>query len=365
MIPTTRGTGRLAAAMAAIALAALVAACASSGAARGTAAGALASPGASGNVPAVLAGASSTPVTRLTLGGAALSLQEQMVAVIKAVSPSVVEIQTDAGLGSGVVYDGRGDIVTNAHVVGTSTTFGVTASDGKTYKATLVGFYTPDDIAVIRVSGASLSPANFGDSSQLSVGDFVLAMGNPLGLQSSVTEGIVSAIGRQVSEPGGNALPDAIQTTAAINPGNSGGALVDLVGEVVGIPTLEAVDPQIGGSAPGIGFAISSNRAKFIADQLIAQGKVVDSGRAYLGVQLADGVNGPIVVSVSPGGPADGAGLVAGDTGVSIDGEATPDGATLIEAVAAHKPGDTVKLDIQRQDGTSATLSLTLGELPG
>ena len=316
------------------------------------------------NVPAVLPGATSTPATRLTVDGSALSLQEQMVAVIKAVGPSVVEIQTDSGLGSGVIYDNRGDIITNAHVAGNSTAFTVTLSNGHNYPGTLIGSYVPDDIAVIKISAPGLVPASFGDSSALSVGDFVLAMGNPLGLQSSVTEGIVSALNRQVSEPGGNALPDAIQTTAAINPGNSGGALVDLSGQVVGIPTLEATDPQIGGSAPGIGFAISSNRAKFIADQIVA-GKVTNSGRAYLGVQLRDGVGGPIVVAISSGGPASKSGLVVGDVVMSIDGTATPDSATLIEAVVAHQPGDTVKLDVQHQNGTTATVNLTLGELPG
>jgi S1-C subfamily serine protease len=191
-----------------------------------------------------------------------------------------------------------------------------------------------------------------------------MAMGNPLGLQSSVTEGIVSALNRQVSEPTGNVLPDAIQTSAAINPGNSGGALIDLNGEVVGIPTLEATDPQLGGAAGGIGFAISSNRAKVIADQLIASGKVTSSGRAYMGVQLSDGANGPAIVLVKSGGPAATAGLVAGDVVVSIDGTLTPDTATLIEAVAAHHPGDVVKLKVQHQDGTTATVSVTLGELP-
>jgi putative serine protease PepD len=297
-------------------------------------------------------------------GGSALSLQEQMVAVIKQVSPAVVEIQTDTGLGSGVIYDSKGDIVTNFHVVDGSTTFTVTLSNGHTYPATLVGSYQPDDIAVIHVTATGLTPATFGDSSQLSVGDFVLAMGNPLGLQSSVTEGIVSALNRQVSEPTGNALPDAIQTSAAINPGNSGGALVDLNGEVVGIPTLEATDPQIGGAASGIGFAISSNRAKLIADQLIATGKVTSSGRAYMGVQLSDSNNGPVIVLVQSGGPAAGAGLAVGDLVLSIDGTLTPDSATLIEAVAAHHPGDVVKLKIQHQDGTTATVSVTLGQLP-
>ena len=319
-------------------------------------------------VPAVLPAATpstpSSPATSLASSASALSLQDQMVAVIKHVGPSVVEIQTDAGLGSGIVYDSRGDIITNAHVVGTSTTFTVTLSNGKTYPATLVGSYAPDDIAVLRVTASGLSPATFGDSSKLSVGDFVLAMGNPLGLQSSVTEGIVSALNRQVSEPTGNALPDVIQTSAAINPGNSGGALVDLSGEVVGIPTLTASDPQLGGSAPGIGFAISSNRAKTIADQLIAGGKVTNSGRAYMGVQLTDGNTGPVIVALTAGGPAAAAGAQVGDVVISIDSTLTPDSQTLIDAVAAYHPGDTVKLKVQHQNGTSATLNLTLGQLP-
>ena len=296
----------------------------------------------------------------------AAALQELMVSVIKRVGPAVVEIQTNAGLGSGVIYDANGDIVTNAHVVGTATTFQVTLSNGHSYTGTLVGAYVPDDIAVIRISAPGLVPATFGDSSQLSVGDFVLAMGNPLGLQSSVTEGIVSALSRQVSEPSGNALPDVIQTSAAINPGNSGGALVDLNGEVVGIPTLAATDPQLGGSAPGIGFAISSNRAKVVADQLIAGGKVTNSGRAYLGVQIQDARSGgALVMNVVSGGPADKAGIVAGDTITALDAQSIPDSATLIEDTAAHRPGDVVKLTITHADGTTATVTATLGTLPG
>jgi S1-C subfamily serine protease len=191
-------------------------------------------------------------------------------------------------------------------------------------------------------------------------------MGNPLGLQSSVTEGIVSALGRQVSEPNGNALPDVLQTSAAINPGNSGGALVDLNGEVVGIPTLAATDPQLGGSAPGIGFAISSNRAKVVADQLIASGKVTNSGRAYIGVSLQDAqASGAVIISVQAGSPAAKAGLVAGDTVTAMDGQTIPDASTLIEMTAAHKPGDTVKLTVQHAAGATATLTLTFGTLPG
>jgi S1-C subfamily serine protease len=315
------------------------------------------------NIPAVAATA--TAATTVTAaGGSALSLQDQMVSVIKAVTPEVVQIETASGLGSGVIYDSKGDIVTNAHVVGTDTSFTVTLSSGHVYTGTLVGTYAPDDIAVIKITAPGITPATFGDSSALQVGDFVLAMGNPLGLTSSVTEGIVSALGRQVTEPNGNALPDAIQTSAAINPGNSGGALVDLNGEVVGIPTLEATDPQVGGAAAGIGFAISSNRAKTIADQLIANGKVTNSGRAYLGVQLRDGTAGPVVVAETAGGPAATAGILVGDVVLSVDGTLTPDSSTLVDAIAAHSPGDQVKLQVRHQAGTTVTVTVTLGQLP-
>jgi S1-C subfamily serine protease len=297
--------------------------------------------------------------------GDAFTVQAQMVDVIKKVNPAVVLIETDAGLGSGVIYDNKGDIVTNAHVVGTSTTFKVTLSNGKSYTGTLVGSYTPDDIAVVKISATGITPAVFGDSSKLQVGDVVLAMGNPLGLQSSVTEGIVSALSRQVSEPSGNTLPDVIQTSAAINPGNSGGALVDLQGEVVGIPTLAATDPQLGGSAPGIGFAISSNRARVIADQLISTGHVTNSGRAYLGVSITDSAQGVLVAQITAGGPAAKAGIVAGDLILSVGGQATPDTSTLLQVVSTLHPGDTTQVQVQTSSGTKSTLTLTLGQLPG
>jgi putative serine protease PepD len=217
-----------------------------------------------------------TPAASTTVTPAAyVSLQEAFTAAIKQVLPSVVEIRTRSGLGSGVVFDDSGDIVTNAHVVGQATSMQVIASSSaEPEPATLVGVYRPDDLAVIRVSDAKgLRPALFGNSADLVAGDIVLAIGNPLGLDSSVTEGIVSAVGRTVSEPAsdgsaGATLPDTIQTSAAINPGNSGGALVTLDGEVVGIPTLAAVR-QAGGAAPGIGFAIPSNIAIEIARQLV------------------------------------------------------------------------------------------------
>ena len=369
-----RGVGALSALIMAVVL--VAAACAStngtSNAALGNAVGAN-----GGTVPVVLPVATPTPgvasstpaVGPSTSGDSSLvdaqALQSTMVSIIKQVTPSVVVIETASGLGSGIIYNAAGDIVTNAHVVGTSKTFKVTLSNGKTYTGTLVGSFTADDIAVLKITAPALTPAVFGDSGQLSVGDFVLAMGNPLGLQSSVTEGIVSALGRQVSEPNGNTLPDVIQTSASINPGNSGGALVDLNGHVVGIPTLGATDPQVGGSAPGIGFAISSNRARTIADQLIASGKVTSSGRAYMGVEIADTNNGIGVVTVTAGSPAAKAGIVAGDLIISVDGQATPTSDSLSQVLITLAPGKVTSVVVQHADGTKSTLSLTLGQLPG
>ncbi|MBV9101102.1 MAG: trypsin-like peptidase domain-containing protein [Candidatus Dormibacteraeota bacterium] len=300
--------------------------------------------------------------------GGIASLQGAYVAVVKKVLPSVVQIETSSGLGSGIVYDSKGDIVTNNHVVSGATSFTVTTSSAKKYQGTLVGTFPADDLAVIHVSDASLTPASFADSSKLEVGDIVMAIGNPLGLQSSVTAGIVSATGRTVSEDNGVVLPDTIQTSAEINPGNSGGALVDLNGSVVGIPTLAAVDQQLGGSAPGIGFAIPSNIVTSIAAQLIGSGHVAHSGRAYLGVRIvvaAFGGNGALISSVDSGSPAAAAGLQAGDTITAINGKtvATPD--DLSQALAQLAPGDKAQVALLGQDGSQRTVTVTLGELPG
>jgi S1-C subfamily serine protease len=312
--------------------------------------------------------------------GSATSLQQTYVRVIHQVLPSVVEIRTSSGLGSGVIYDEAGNIVTNAHVVGSATSFQVQLANSTTaLSATLVGTFPADDLAVIKVKGAkNLHPATFGDSSKLRVGDIVLAMGNPLGLASSVTDGIVSAIGRTVSEPQGGGdspgatLPDAIQTSAAINPGNSGGALVDLAGRVVGIPTLAAVDQQMGGgAAPGIGFAIPSNIVKDIAGQLIKSGRVANSHRAALGVQVStvagpDGQpTGVRLVQVAPGSGAAKAGLQAGDVITAVNGTATPDTETLSTVLAGLQPGQTVPVEVTRASGGTATVQVTLGQLPG
>ncbi len=200
----------------------------------------------------------------------ASTAQTEFVNTVKAVLPSVVEIRSQQGLGSGVVIDTQGDIVTNRHVVGSDTTVQVRASSGKAFSAAVVGASSTKDLAVVRVEGANLPPATLADSSKLRRGDLVLAVGNPLGLESSVTNGIVSALGRTVDESSAVALSDLIQTSAPINPGNSGGALVDVNGKVVGIPTLSAVDPENDQTAVGIGFAIPSNSVKDVSSKLLA-----------------------------------------------------------------------------------------------
>jgi S1-C subfamily serine protease len=320
---------------------------------------------------------SSASATPSAPAAPAAGLQQTFVSVIKRMLPSVVEIQTSSGLGSGVVYDSAGDIVTNAHVVGTATKFQVLLSSSASPRsATLVGKYAPDDLAVIKVSDTQgMRAAAFADSAKLEVGDIVLAIGTPLGLASSATEGIVSAVGRTVSEPAGQGspgatLPDTIQTSAAINPGNSGGALVDLAGQVVGIPTLAATDQQLGGAAPGIGFAISSNTARLIAGQLVRTGTVTNSGRAALGVGVstvvgADGAPAGVgVVSVTKGGPAAKAGIAAGDVITAVNGTPTPDAQSLAGVLAGLHPGQVAKVALTRADGSTTTVSVTLGQLP-
>jgi putative serine protease PepD len=317
------------------------------------------------------AAASPSPAAAST--GAASSLEQQYERVVAGVLPSVVQISTSEGSGSGVVYDTRGDIVTNAHVVGSATALQVSpASGGKPLPADVVGVFAPDDLAVIKVAsgGGSLHPASFGRSASVRVGEIVLAMGNPLGLTGTVTDGIVSATGRTVSEGQGSSavLISAIQTSAAINPGNSGGALVNLAGQVIGIPTLAATSPQLGGAAAGIGFAIPSDTVTSIAGQLISTGKVSNSGRPALGIAaqtVADASGQPAgigIVSVTPGGAAAKAGIQPGDIIVNLAGQPVQSMAALQSVLAAHKPGDRVRARVSR-DGAESTVLVTLGSL--
>jgi len=324
----------------------------------------------------VLAGCSTSPASStsssvatpaVAVAPSALALQQQFVKVVKQVGPSVVLIQTSQGLGSGIVLDANGNVVTNNHVVQGAGGFQVTLADGKQYPARLVGSFAADDLAVLHIDAGGLHPAGFADSSQLQVGDVTLAIGNPLGLQSSVTEGIVSALGRTVNEENGVALPNVIQTSAPINPGNSGGALVDLQGRVIGIPTLAATDPQLGGgAAAGIGFAIPSNTVRDVAAQLISQGKVTNSHRAWLGVEVAATTSGGLLITkVEPGGPAAKAGIEAGELVTNVNGTATPDPGTLADVLAGLRPGQTVTVAAARPGGAERTVRVTLGQFPG
>ncbi|WP_101783906.1 S1C family serine protease [Nonomuraea indica] len=320
-----------------------------------------------------------TPTGPAPTSTAAHPLEATFQQVIGDVLPSIVQINTRVGLGSGVVYDAAGHIVTNAHVVGRATTMTVTlATGGEPRPARLVRSFEAGDLAVIKVDDPEgLKPARFGDSAKLRVGQMVLAMGNPLGLSGSVTNGIVSALGRTVTEPQtagspGATIANAIQTSAAINPGNSGGALVDLSGQVIGIPTLAATDPELGGgAAPGIGFAIPSNTATDIAAQIVRDGKVTNTHRAALGIRGSTVVGadgrpiGAAVARVEPGGGAAKAGIEEGDVIVAVNGADTPTMAALAEVLTTLKPGAQAKVELLRQDGSRETVTVTLGELPG
>jgi putative serine protease PepD len=337
--------------------------------------------GSSGKPPAPTPAADSTSSSAGSQSQGSEQLQNDYERVVGDVLPSVVQISTDSGLGSGVVYDTKGDIVTNAHVVGQATTFRVTQpTGGQPLTASLVGTYPSGDLAVIRVGngGGGLKPAKFGDSTKLRVGQIVLAMGSPLGLTGTVTQGIVSALGRTVtsndSSGGGAAITvgDAIQTSAAINNGNSGGALVDLSSEVVGIPSAAALNPELGNSAaPGIGFAIPTATATRIADQLIASGKVTDSGRAALGVKVTGVVDntgapsGVGIAALEPNSAAGAAGLKVGDVITAVNGTPTPDPTTLSQVLVTLKPGQQVKVDYTSADGSKHTATVTLGTLNG
>ncbi|MGW2571178.1 S1C family serine protease [Streptomyces sp. NPDC001537] len=307
---------------------------------------------------------------------AAGDLQSAYQKVIKDVLPSVVQIQADGDLGSGIVYDDQGRIVTNAHVVGDSKAFKVTTANSEdALTAKLVYSYPDQDLAVIKLDKVpgGLKAAAFADSSKVAVGQIVLAMGSPLGLSSSVTQGIVSATGRTVSEgrSGGGTgatIANMVQTSAAINPGNSGGALVNLDGQVIGIPTLAATDPGLGNSAaPGIGFAIPSSMVRTIADQIIKSGKVTDSGRAALGITGRTVVDnsyqaaGVAVVAVKSGGAADKAGIEAGDVIIRLGDTDITTITSLAEALAEQKPGDRTSVTFTR-NGSRKKVDVTLGE---
>ncbi len=322
---------------------------------------------------------------------------EPVIAAAAAAVPSVVNINVSSGLvsggqsglpqthptvpsegqGSGVAYKKTGDggtyILTNNHVVETADQIEVKSTDGKSWPATLVGRDPDNDIAVVKVA-AEIPVIDLGDSSKLVVGQTVVAIGSPYGLEHSVTSGIVSAMGRLLPDTSTDTtlstpLTDVIQTDAAINPGNSGGALVDKLGKLVGINTAIYTES---GSNDGIGFAVPVNTAIKVADQLITSGKVVHPFIGVVGSTVDERLaaekkltvkEGALVEEVVPGTGSAAAGIKPGDVITSVDGEAVRSMDDLVTLVRRYSAGDTVSITLIR-DGQSQTVKVKIGDRP-
>jgi putative serine protease PepD len=308
-------------------------------------------------------------VTSNSSGG--LSVNE----IYRRTSPGVVEVtarststsqfpfgrsQESVGQGSGFVYDEAGHVITNEHVVDGASSVSVRFADGKSYTAKVVGKDSSTDVALLKVNAPSseLHPLTLADSATVSVGDGVVAIGSPFGLENSVTSGIVSALHRSIDSPNGFSIPDAIQTDAAINHGNSGGPLLDASGNVIGITSQ--IESDSGGN-DGVGFAVPSNTVRSVVSQLLASGKVE---HAYLGVVITSAAGGGArVATVRAGTPAAKAGVHAGDVIIKLDGASIGSSNELEQAVDAKKPGDRITLEIRR-GGTTRTVHVTLGTRP-
>jgi S1-C subfamily serine protease len=332
----------------------------------------------------IVLGAQSAP--NLTVSSTTTNLQQSVETVAKAVEPSVVEITATGGsgeaIGSGDILTANGYIVTNDHVVQGFSNFTVTFSNGSTAQAQVVGQDAQDDLAVIKVAATNLKPIALGDSSKLTVGEFNIAIGSPLGLRNTATFGIVSALNRSASEaPSGPAgeLTGLIQTSAPINPGNSGGALVNISGQLIGIPTLSATNPESNTAANSIGYAIPVNRVAYVAEQLIAHGSLTSSGQGFIGIQAQDvtpqlaAANG---LSVSSGvlvvgfandaagqSPAQQAGVRSGDVITAVNGQSVTTNDDLATALLNLKPDAQVSLGVTR-GASQLTITVTLGERP-
>ena len=311
--------------------------------------------------------------------GALPALEREIIKVSERVKPAVVNISTvrivadfffnlvpQEGVGSGVIFDRRGYILTNEHVIHGAKEIRVTLPDGREFKGELVGADSMTDLAVIKINGENLPIAELGDSEKVRVGEFCIAIGNPFGLESTVTFGVVSATGRSIRTESEKLLENLIQTDAAINPGNSGGALINLKGEIIGINT--AIIPY----AQGIGFAIPINTAKVVAESLIKYGRVI---RPWLGIyylpltpQVASRLRlsveyGIYIISVVPGGPADKAGLMKGDIIVRFNGQKIRTAEQLRDALLRAGVGKRVFLTVLRK-GKMRFFELTLEERP-
>jgi serine protease Do len=294
-------------------------------------------------------------------------------AILARVLPAVVsittrQIETDQfnrpvptrGLGSGIIVDRRGYVLTNSHVVDGAQEIKVTLPDARTFRATLVGADRFNDIALLRIEARRLPVALLGDSARLVVGETVVAIGNPLWIEGgpTVTAGVVSALGRSMEQPGLPMLHNLIQTDAAINPGNSGGPLVNLAGQVVGMNTAVIA------SAHGIGFAVPTNNVKPVLKELMTTGRVVRPSLGIEAVSVTPQVayandlpveRGALVVRVQPGGPGEAVGLEAGDVITAIGGDSVKDLHHVHQALMRRRIGDTVDVILWR-DGRSVSL---------
>jgi putative serine protease PepD len=261
--------------------------------------------------------------------------------------------------GSGWVYNSSGNIVTNEHVVDGASSISVRFWNGKTYSASVVGTDKSTDLAVIKVDAPSseLHPLSVGNSADLQVGDGVVAIGSPFGLEETVTSGIVSALHRAIEAPNNFTINDSVQTDAAINHGNSGGPLLNSQGQVVGVNAQIRSDS---GGNEGVGFAIPSNTVRSIATQLISTGK---AEHAYLGVAIDATASTAKIASVKAATPAAQAGLKAGDVVTAVDGTSIASGDDLTRAIDSHKPGDTITLKYRR-GGSEHTVDLKLATRP-
>ena len=317
-------------------------------------------------------GTCSASRTLVELGGTGMNTK----AIASLVTPSVVSISvtTESGgaTGSGSVYKSNSSssyIITNNHVVNTSgaaATIKVELSNGDQYPATIVGRDPGYDIAVLQIQMGNLPAVTLGDSSKVSVGDPVLAIGSPLGLASTVTSGIISALNRPVSTGTADAQSyvDSIQTDAAINPGNSGGALIDAQGRIIGVNS--AIATLSSGSTSGsigLGFSIPINEAKRVIDEIIATGK---STRPVLGVYFDTTYTGEgaKIGKLSAGEGAEKAGIPVGSIIRSIDGVKTPTTDSAIVRIRSYAPGATVSVEVELPTGGNKTFKVTLGSAP-
>ena len=274
-------------------------------------------------------------------------------------SSSAFGSQSAQAQGSGFVYDTAGHVITNQHVVEGAGVISVRLWNGDTFQAKLVGTDPSTDLAVLKIGApaAVLHPLTLGDSSTVQVGQTVVAIGSPFGLEQSVTAGIVSALHREMTAPNNFTINDSIQTDAAINHGNSGGPLLDLAGDVIGVNAQ--IESNSGGN-DGVGFAIPSSTVRSIVSQLISSG---DVRHAYLGVGIASAAGGVRLTEVRTGTPAEKAGLEVGDVVTTVDGKPVTNASALSSAIDARKPGDTVTLKYER-NGDEKSVTVTLAERP-